>query len=143
MLRITYYNNMPYRKRRIQPSINKNAEKVHRRESLASSGVGVGSLHPLLDRLSIQYNFYDAKGNFLDQREQSCSASDPVNLQVDCLGPCGNGKINLEGKFRDMLQKQETVSEGRAKCAQTLYADSPDTCGYELRCHIEIVYKAA
>jgi hypothetical protein len=134
---------MAYYKKRIAPSPNKNVAKVRRRETGNQSETRIESLHPLVERLSVEMELYDAKGNFLDKRVSSFGPKDVIALQIECSGPCGNGRVDLEGKIRDMLSKRETVSESRAKCPQTLYAGSPDVCGYEFRCHTEITYRAA
>ena len=131
---------MAYHKKRIAPAPNKNAAKVLRRENLASAEVRIDSFRPRVDRIMMQMDFYDARGNFLDQRSQSFGSNDTILLQIDCVGPCGNGKINLEEKIQDMIRKRESVSDGRARCAQTLYAGSSELCGHELRCHTEIHY---
>lgn len=132
---------MAYHKKRIRPAPNKNDAKVRRRENVGGSEFRVDSFYPRIDRISMRLSFFDARGNFLDQKDQSFGANDTIALEIDCLGPCGNGKINLEPKIRDMIQKHESVSDGRARCAQTLYAGSNDVCGYEVSCRTEIDYK--
>lgn len=134
---------MSYRKKRILPAPNKNDAKVFRRESTSQSGIRLEMLNPAADRISLQLEFYDSRGNLLDQRSQSFGPNDRIDLQINCMGSCGNGKIDLEGKIKGMLDARDTVSDGKAKCLQTLYAGSSDICGHELRCRISINYKSA
>lgn len=132
---------MTYRKRRILPAPNKNAAKVQRREVGTGPDVRIGSLNPLLENALVQLEFYDGRGNLLEQRQHSYGPEDEIALQVDCLGPCGHGKMDLEEKFRSMIGSHQTMFDGRAKCTQTLYAGAADVCGYELRCHTKVAYK--
>lgn len=128
---------MTYRKRRIQHAVNKNDAKVRRRESMGSNGVRLEDKFSSLERLSIQLSFYNAKGDFLTESQLSFGRKDLLNLQVDCMGPCGNGKIDMEEKVTQEVQAGKTNWEGRGKCAQLIHFDSGEVCGYELRCRFE------
>lgn len=132
---------MAYRKKRIRPAENKNAAKALRRQENQNQAP-LDHRYPVVQRLAIGLNFYTPRGEFLEKKNLVFTPQDQVDFRVPCPGTCGDGRIDLETKVDEVINKRETLSQGRGKCAQPVYAgENEDVCGYELHCNIEVNYR--
>lgn len=131
---------MNFKKRRHQKTINKNDAKVRRAQAVLDRPA-MSALYSDVDRLSVQLDFYSPEGHILLQQNRQFQPSDIVDFEAPCPGRCGNGRTDLEGKLRSMIERRETESQARAKCPETIIAGEQDVCGTELRCQIRISYR--
>jgi hypothetical protein len=67
--------------------------------------------------------------------------NDEADFRVDCPASCGDGRMDLEAKIKDVVGRKQTDADARGKCNRILYPGSPDICGTELRCHIKVAYQ--
>ena len=101
----------------------------------------MGVLYGDVQQLSVQMEFLSPEGHVVLQQNRRFGPSDIIDFEAPCPGRCGNGRTDLEGKLRSMIERKETSSQARAKCPETLLAGAQDACGTELRCQITISYK--
>lgn len=95
-----------------------------------------------MERLTVALRFLTPQGAILGEKSFNLGPDGQVDFHVECPGPCGDGQMDLGGKIADVIGRGETQSEGRGQCAQILYAGSPDTCGCQLHCQIQVTYRA-
>jgi hypothetical protein len=131
---------MAFHKRRIKPSPNKNKAKALRRQG-DNDLPTMEQRWPDVDRLTVQLHFSNPQGYPAGDEILEFGPSDLANFDVSCVGPCGDGKMDLAGKISDMMSKRETTSEARGKCQRVVYAGTGEVCGHELRCRIDIAYR--
>jgi hypothetical protein len=130
-------------KRRARASPNKNEEKVQRSREAASQAnfAGVlGQRFPTVERLSVQLEFVNPQSHSVEHQTRLFSASDSCDFKVPCPGRCGQGSYDLAGKIQAVVDAHESSSEGNGICQEPLYAGSPEVCGYQLKCKIEVRY---
>jgi len=130
---------MVYRKRRILPAKNKNAAKVKRRQGDVEQPA-LSTLYPNVKQIEIALQFYDARGNFLDESDMIVEQGDEADFRVDCPASCGDGRMDLEAKIKEVVSRNQTTAEAKGKCNRILYPGSPDMCNTELRCRIQVTY---
>jgi hypothetical protein len=130
---------MVYRKRRILPAKNKNDAKVKRRQGDVQQPL-LSVLYPGVKQIEIALQFYDARGNFLDERDMIVEQQDEADFRVDCPS-CGDGRMDLEGKIKDVVSRKQTSADAKGRCNSVLFAGSSDVCGTELRCRINVAYQ--
>jgi hypothetical protein len=130
---------MVYRKRRILPAKNKNDAKVKRRKGDVQQP-SLGTLYPNVKQIEIGLQFYDARGNFLDEMDMIVGQDDEADFRVDCPASCGDGRMDLEAKIKEVVSRNQTKADAKGRCNRTLYPGSPDICGTELRCTIDVTY---
>ncbi len=127
---------MPFKKRRIKKSPNKNTERSQRNQESEPS---LSQLFPGVGRLTLDLRYLGRQGEILEDEHVEYNPQDEVFLLVSCPGGCNDGQTNLEAKIGAMISQHQTTSEGRAKCAQQLFS-SADICGCELVCRIQVDY---
>lgn len=135
-----------FKKRRGPQGPNKNEEKVQRAREAKDPGRSFGLLgmkFPSVKRLKVHVVFLDARQNVLEEKDFSLGPNDPAALTIPCPGRCGSGSFDLAGKIEQMATTALSASESGAKCPEPLYASSPEACGCEIRCKMEIEYLPA
>src|SRR5206468_856123 len=121
---------MPFKKRRIQKSHNKNLKKVMRGQSEA---VILGTRYANVQRLDIQLDFISPEGVLLSSENRSFTPNDPMDLTADCPGRCGNGRMDLEGKINQIINSGQVSCDTQGLCQEIIYADMKEVCGTQLR----------
>lgn len=127
---------MPFKKRRISKSPNKNAERSQRNQV---SDPSLKALYPNVGRLTLDMRYIGRQGDVLQTEHVEYNPNDEVSLLVACPGGCNDGETNLEGKIESMIRQGVISDQGRAKCAEQLFS-STDLCGCELHCQIKVDY---
>ena len=131
-----------YRKRRIQPSPNKNLAKVRRAENQRNRQQ-LSDVYPNVERLSVNLRFVSPQGHILADTRRQFGPSDVLDLEAPCPGRCGDGRMDLDGKIDSAIQQHATSSEGRGRCNRPVYMGSAsEECGTELQCRIEVSYRS-
>ena len=132
-----------FKKRRGRSGPNKNEKKVRRAHEAANADRAaglVGVRYPGIERLSVQLVFLDSRQNVLAQETRTFDSRDACNFSVNCPGRCGVGSFDLAAKIDLVVAAKETLSESSGKCQKPLYLGSPEACGCELKCKLEISY---
>ena len=131
-----------FKKRRAQgPS--KNEQKVMRAkdaENQARSAGILGEKFPSVRQLNIRLVFTDSKQHVIDEKTLSFGPSEACLFTIPCPGRCGAGSFNFAGKVQDTVLAALAVSEASGKCSEPLYAGSPEACGCQAKCQLEIDY---
>lgn len=135
-----------FKKRKGYQGPNKNEQKVTRGKNADNQArvYGVlGAKFPLLKRLKIGLTFLNAQQQMLDQQTMSLGPTDAAVFTVPCPGRCGRGSFDFGGKIAETVGAGLLLSESSAKCPESLYAGSPETCGCEIKCRMEADYLPA
>lgn len=135
-----------FKKRKAKPGPNKNEQKVARargEEDRARMAGTISSKFPAVKSLRAHLTFLDPRQQPLDEKRLDLRPSDAAIFTVDCPGRCGRGVFDLGDKIAEAVGGRKAVSESATKCMETLYAGSPETCGWEVRCRLEIEYLPA
>lgn len=131
-----------FKKRRIAgPS--KNEQKLTRQRDAAAAvhnAARLGVAYPTVKRVNIHLVFLSPQQHTLDEKRLSLGPNDAIVLTADCPGRCGSAKFDLSAKLESVVASRVPAAEASAKCPEPLYADSPDACGVEIRCKVEIEY---
>ncbi len=128
----------PKRKKDTGP--NKNEKKVLRAEDERRQGSRVlGNDYPLIKRVSVQLKFLNPQRAVIGEETRAFGASDRFDFSAPCPGSCGEGTFDLEGRIAKMVEGREASAEANGKCQRQRYG-SPDPCGCELNCRIDVVY---
>lgn len=131
---------MPIKKRRPTKYISKNEEGLRRREAQALNHQKQGTLQsrfPMISQLRIQMDFFNREQHLLGSETRHFEANDIVAFTIDCLGRCGNGRLDVSGVVAQMANNRQSSRESKGFCPELLYPGSNDTCGCELRCKLE------
>ncbi|MBI4387071.1 MAG: hypothetical protein HY551_06790 [Elusimicrobia bacterium] len=131
-----------YKKRKGPQGPNKNEQKVIRArkaEFEARSTSVLGSKFPSVKHLRIHLTFLDHQ-RVLNEQSLSITPSEAAVFSVSCPGRCGQGAFDFTKKITETVDASLPLSESSAKCMEPFYADSPDTCGCEIKCRMEIEY---
>jgi len=126
-----------FKKRKKGSGPNKNEQKVMRGNQTRSP---LSSRFPTVKRLQFNLVFLDGQQNILDEKKLSLSPSDPCPQSESCPGRCGKGSFDFSAKIAAAVASAAPVIESSDKCAQALYANSPDVCGCEAKCRMEFDY---
>lgn len=133
-----------FSKRRVKPSPNKNEAKIQRNRDAAyqvhSAGV-LGQRYPDVERLRVELDFTDPRSHAVEHKTSVFGPSDACHFKVPCPGRCGQGSYDLAGKINAVIEAHEAFSESNGTCQEPLYAGAQETCGYHLKCKIEVRYK--
>ncbi|MEK7656404.1 MAG: hypothetical protein AAB412_01480 [Elusimicrobiota bacterium] len=132
-----------FKKRRGPQGPNKNEQKVRRGQEAADRARRNGALsqhHPSVERLSVQLNFLGAQNQPIDQQTRVFGPSDVCDFSVPCPGRCGTGAFDLAAKIQAVVETRQALSESSGLCKVPLFAGSPDACGLQLKCRIEVRY---
>lgn len=133
----------PFFRRRSRSGPNKNEQKVLRGKEAANrtrlAGL-LGQRYPSVERLSVQLDFISPQGHSIDHQTRIFWPSDTCDFSVPCPGRCSGGSYDLAAKIRPVVEGRETLSESSGLCQEPLYGGSPDTCGFRLKCRIEVRY---
>lgn len=135
-----------FKKRRGPQGPNKNEQKVLRArdaEDQARREGLLGARFPSLKQLRIRLTFLDAKQRVLEERALSFAPSDAARFSAPCPGRCGRGAFDFAGKVAETIGTGLASSDSGAVCAEPLYAGSPEKCGCEVRCRMELDYLPA
>ena len=135
-----------FKKRRSSQGPNKNEEKVMRARDAQNQALQAGALKekfPTLKHLKIHLIFLDANQHVLDEKKLIFGPSDAAVFTVPCPGRCGRGSFDFGGKIAETVNAGLLFSESNAKCLESLYMASPETCGCEIRCRMEMDYLPA
>lgn len=127
---------MPYKKKRIIKSPNKNQERSQRGQS---SSLSLQNYFPEVERLIVDLRFMSKHGHLLQDEHREYGPNDPVNFLETCPGGCWEGKTNLQGKIESIVRQRHSDGRGQARCAEQLYGSS-DPCGCEIDCKVSVVY---
>jgi hypothetical protein len=128
-----------FHKRRRPKQLSKNEEKVRRGNA---RGLPLSQSFPQVEQLDVELSFASRDGVLLSEEHRTFTGDDPIDLSASCPGRCGEGKMDLEGKVRDVTSRREERSESRAVCPLPIYGGSSEPCACELRCRIEVRYRA-
>ena len=130
---------MPYKKRRIIKSPNKNQEKSGRNQLTYPP---LREYFPEVERLILKTRFSNRQGHILQDDYIEYGPGDLVNFLIPCPGGCGEGQTNLQSKIESAVRSRQSQATGYAVCENALY-NTTDTCGCEINCDVKVVYKAA
>src|ERR1044071_9333696 len=134
---------MPIKKRRPVKHLNKNEERLKRRDAqdFQSRNAGtLGSRFPTVSRLDIQMEFTSTQGHVLGSEIRNFRPDSRLMLSADCPGRCGNGRMDVESVVSQMINNRQTARDTKGLCKQTLFAGSSETCNCELKCKITAEY---
>ena len=132
-----------FKKRRGPQGPNKNEQKVRRGQDAADHARRTGALsqhHPSVERLCVQLNFLGAQNQPIDQQTRVFGPSDICDFSVPCPGRCGTGAFDLAAKIQAVVETRQALSESSGLCKVPLFAGSPDACGLQLKCRVEVRY---
>jgi hypothetical protein len=133
-----------FKKRRRAPAgPNKNERKVMRRVENEGRDRVAGTLrnhYPSAQKLSIRLLFLSPQHQTLGEETRAFEPDDSCDFALSCPGRCGVGSFNLQAKVDSVVTNRQAVSESSGKCQEPLYGGSPEICGCELRCKMEVVY---
>ncbi|MFN0118482.1 MAG: hypothetical protein ACKVQC_09360 [Elusimicrobiota bacterium] len=129
---------MPFKKRRIIRSPNKNQQKSQRNQV---SLPPLRSFFPEVERLVLDIEFLSRAGHILREDHFEYNPGDSVDFISECPGGCGDGEINLQSKIESVVRSRQETGEGRAQCANTLYSTT-DLCGCEVKCKLSVEYRS-
>ncbi len=135
---------MPIRKRRPIKHLNKNQERLARREGQEQQLHNAGTLgmrFPGLTHLEIQMEFMSPEGHVLNSELRMFEENTRVNFFVDCPGRCGNGRTDMEAVVSQMHNARQTARTAQGRCAQLLFPGSSETCKCELKCKLSASFK--
>jgi hypothetical protein len=134
---------MPIRKRRPTKHLNKNDERLKRRDAQEYVMRSAGSLQtrfPTVSHLDIQMDFVSVQGHVLNSERRTFQPDSTLKFTADCPGRCGNGTMDMESVVNQMITSRQTSRSTNGFCRQTLYPGSSETCNCELRCKITAEY---
>jgi len=77
----------------------------------------------------------------MQEGRRDLGSSDSCNLAIPCPGRCGDGSFQLETRFQEAIEANESAFEAVVKCAINCYGTLSDPCSFELRYRAEIVFK--
>lgn len=126
-----------FKKRKKGTGPNKNEQKVMRGNQARSP---LGSRFPSVKQLRVHLVFLDAQQNILDEKNLTLAPGDSCFDVESCPGRCGKGSFNFSPRIDTAVKAGLPVVESSEKCAQALYANSPDVCGCEAKCRMEFDY---
>lgn len=128
-----------FKKRRWSPGPSKNEKKVMRGQELRSQPSRLQERFPSLQRMTLSLRFLGDQEQVLGEETREFRPMDACDLSAQCRGLCGGAAFDLETKIGEMVEARETLHEFSGKCAAQQLG-SPDPCGSELRCRIDLVY---
>lgn len=132
-----------FKKRRGPQGPNKNEQKVRRGQEASDRARRNGVLSqnlPSVERLCVQLDFLGAQNQPIDQQSRVFGPTDVCDFSVSCPGRCGTGAFDLAAKIQAVVEARQTLSESSGLCKVPLFAGSPDACGLQLKCRIEVRY---
>lgn len=100
----------------------------------------LGARFPSIKRLKLHLVFLDARQNVIDEKTLMLGPSDAAVFTVSCPGRCGKGTFNFAGKLEEAAGAGLAFCEASAKCPESLYASSIESCGCEIKCRMDIDY---
>ena len=130
---------MPYKKRRIKKSPNKNQERSQRSQA---SFLPLKSYFPEIERLIVDIRYSSKQGHLLQDDHHEYGPSDPVSFVAPCPGGCGDGTTDLQGKIDSVVRQHESDSRFQARCMQPIYSAS-EPCGCEIEGKVSVIYRAS
>jgi len=130
---------MHFKKRRV-PGPSKNVKKVQRRASDGGGGPSLQRIHSDVNRLTIEISVTSPQGAAVLEETRRFSASDCADFTCPCPGTCGVGVFRFNEKISEMVAARETASEVSGACQVEGYGGVPQTCGYAIKCRIDIAY---
>lgn len=135
-----------FKRRRGSQGPSKNEEKVLRakkEESRARMAGTISSRFPAVRSLRVHLTFLDARQQALDEKRWDLRPSDAAIFTVACPGRCGRGSFDFGEKIAEAVDGRQAVSDSAVKCPESLFGGSPEACGWEVRCRLEIDYASA
>lgn len=133
-----------FKKRRTRQGPNKNEQKVLRAKSeelRAKSGGVVGARFPAVKQLRVQLEFLDARQQVLDEKTLDLGPSDATAFMAPCPGRCGRGSFDFSSRIAEAVDRRLPAAELSEACREPLFAGSPEACGCQARCRVEIEYR--
>lgn len=132
-----------YRKRRPKQGPSKNELKTSRNEMQERERERAGTLSerfPAVSRLQINLRMETAAGAVLESTVRQISPEEPLLLDVECQGGCGNGSFLLSDAIEGILKSGQELREGLGICQAGSYNDPKLPCGTKLYYKIQASY---
>jgi hypothetical protein len=128
---------MPYKKRRILKSPNKNEEKIRRNNR--ADAAPLSAFFPQVERLAVNVQFTSKQGQLLKDDHLEYGSGDPITFLTECPGGCADGQMDFRSKIESAVNQGNQRGEGRAQCASALYSGDP--CGCDIKVQFTLAYK--
>ena len=101
----------------------------------------LGERFPSVIRLDLEMEFVSPQGHSLSSEHRSFQPNDTVDFSADCVGRCGNGRMDMESVVIQMINNRQTNRDTKGMCREILISGTSDTCNCELRCKISAEYR--
>ena len=131
-----------FKKRKTAGGPNKNEQKVMRGEDSRRGGSGemMGPRFPFVKEINLRLTFLNAQQRVLEEKTVSFGPMDSCEFTVPCPGRCGRGSFDFTLSIERAVSSRNPQLESSGKCLESLYADSVEKCGCELKYAAVISY---
>lgn len=132
------------KRRRGPPGPSKNEKKVLRSQEaqrLTRLAGLINEKFPFLQHLTLELDFITPQQHPLEQQTLVFNPTDTHDFMVPCPGRCaGKGSFDLTDKINSAIQNRQTSAQENEICNEPIDDESPDLCGFQLRCNMKASY---
>jgi len=131
------------RKRRPNTGPSKNELRSSRNEQEARQKAYASNLRdqfPTVARVHIEFRLETINGAILESVSRDIDRNEPLLLDIECQGGCGNGVFLLTDAISSVLRNNAENRDGMATCQAASYNDARVPCGTKLVYNIAAQY---